>query len=71
MHAARGRQTSPDIEELPDAGFASQEPDRTPQEITVLPRGDRRAGLDFKNLIGRRPVSGEIVFPAKQVIIHP
>jgi hypothetical protein len=59
-----GRQAAADVEELPDARFGGQVPDRPAEERPVLARrdmGGRGAPQDFRR---RRAVRREVVLPA-------
>jgi hypothetical protein len=71
MDVVRRRQARADVEELPQAGVAGQEPDCAAEEGAILARGDARVGRLEQHLCGRLPVGGEIALAADEIVIDP
>jgi hypothetical protein len=68
----RRRDAGTDIEELPDPRLSRQETHRPAEECPIRadPNG-RQAGIGLQDFIADFTVGGEIVLPAKQVVIYP
>lgn len=65
-----GRQAAAYVYELMDTSLASQIPHRTAQEITVFTASHFHVGQHAAQFLGRIPVSSEVIFPAKEVIVN-
>ncbi len=71
VHILRGRQARADIQELPDARLADQVADDTPEQVALGPHADLDGGQRGEDLLGGRPVGGEVVLAAEQEVINP
>jgi hypothetical protein len=71
MDVVRGRQAGTDVKQLRDAGLADQVAHHAAEHGTLRLHAD----LDFRDrrddLVAERPVGGEIVLTAEQVVIDP
>jgi hypothetical protein len=66
-----GGQAPAQVEELPDARLASEVADRPADEHPVVPDDPRYVRRGYHQLLRRRPVGGEIVLAAQQVVVDP
>jgi len=73
VHASRGRQSGPDVEELPDPRLAGQVSDRAAEEAPVLRDGAAHDVLaeHVEGPPGCLPVGREVVLAAEHVVVHP
>ena len=71
VHVLRCGQSRADIQQLPDAHFADQVADHPAEYVTLGAHAHLDGGQRRDHLIADRPVSGEIVLSAQQVVIDP
>jgi hypothetical protein len=70
MHVVHGGQAAADIQELADALLGAVA--YRPHHERALLAGAPRAGGDIRHdLLGKLPVSGEVILPAEHVVIDP
>ena len=71
VDVALGGQAGADVQELPDPRVAGQVPHRPAQEPAVGPGGHRGIRHRRQQFPRSRPVGGEIILPAQQVVVNP
>jgi hypothetical protein len=70
MNIAASRQPRSYIDELLDAAFSSKEPDRSPEEIPVLPSDNCHTGNRPNQFRRGLPIYPEVVFAAEQMVVN-
>jgi hypothetical protein len=70
MNIAASRQPRSYVYELLDAAATSKEPDRSPEEIPVLPCRNCRIRNCSKQSARSLPIDVEIIFTAKQMVVN-
>jgi hypothetical protein len=67
----RRRDAGADVQELPDPRLDREEPHYPAQECPVRAAHANHVRVSLQDLLADGPVSGKVVLPADQVVIHP